>query len=241
MKDLVRVRDGELVTTSLIIAEGIQRVHDVVIRAIRLYLSDFEEFGPCRIKSCMANRSQGGGRPKKYAILNEEQANLLIMYMKNTPAVRAFKKALLKEFKRLRKLELDMLRAGHKYMSLVPQSYTEALKVAYELSRQVDELEPKAEVLRLISETPGSVNLTQAAKGLKMRRTDLIKWMQKNSWIYHRDNGPWVAYQPRIHQGVLEHRVVTYETKTRGDQVTSQVMITAKGMLRIAKGQKCLT
>ncbi len=41
---------------------------------------------------------RGGGRPQKIYHLNEQQATLLITYLRNTEAVTAFKKALVREF-----------------------------------------------------------------------------------------------------------------------------------------------
>ena len=43
------------------------------------------------------------GRPENFYLLNEEQATLLITYLKNTKQVREFKKELVKEFYRLKK------------------------------------------------------------------------------------------------------------------------------------------
>jgi len=55
---------------------------------VRKYQADFEEFGPCRFEIDVANRVQGGGSAREFAILNEPQSTLLITYMRNSETVR---------------------------------------------------------------------------------------------------------------------------------------------------------
>lgn len=90
-------KDGTPTTTSLIIAEGTDNEHRSVLQLIRNNLGDFEEFGPSAFEM-----RKSGGRPTQVAILNEEQAALLMTYMRNTPIVRDFKKKLVRAFFTLR-------------------------------------------------------------------------------------------------------------------------------------------
>ena len=74
-------------TTSDVIAEfaGIQ--HHTVTRLIQQHEADFKEFGILRFK---IEEIKGRGQPEKSYQLNEQQATLLITYLKNTPPVRQF-------------------------------------------------------------------------------------------------------------------------------------------------------
>ena len=81
-------------TTSRVIAENGKVRHDTVQRLIRGYESDLEEFG----KLGFEIRPSESGQSEKIYKLNEQQATLLIIYMKNTLPVRQFKKALVKQF-----------------------------------------------------------------------------------------------------------------------------------------------
>ena len=81
-------------TTSKVIAENGRVRHDTVQRLIRSYESDLEEFG----KLGFQIRPSESGQFEKIYKLNEQQATLLIIYMKNTLPVRQFKKALVKQF-----------------------------------------------------------------------------------------------------------------------------------------------
>ena len=81
-------------TTSEVVAENGKVKHDTVQRLIRNYESDLEEFG----KLGFQIRPSESGQSEKIYKLNEQQATLLIIYMKNTLPVRQFKKALVKQF-----------------------------------------------------------------------------------------------------------------------------------------------
>ncbi|USH45553.1 antirepressor [Gordonia phage Phabuloso] len=97
--ELVAVTDdGRPTTTSLIIAVGTQVEHASVIKLIRNNLDDFEEFGTIGFEI-----QKSGGRPTEFAILNEEQATLLLTYMRNTDVVRQFKKDLVRAFWSMRR------------------------------------------------------------------------------------------------------------------------------------------
>jgi phage regulator Rha-like protein len=97
--ELVAVADdGRPTTTSLIVADGTQVEHASVIKLIRNNLDDFEEFGTIGFEI-----QKSGGRPTEFAILNEEQATLLLTYMRNTDVVRQFKKELVRAFWSMRR------------------------------------------------------------------------------------------------------------------------------------------
>ncbi|MFA5208459.1 MAG: Rha family transcriptional regulator [Candidatus Paceibacterota bacterium] len=93
-------------TTSEVIAENGKVRHDTVQHLIRDYQNDIEEFGKLAFEmrpygegiNGFKIRKSNAGRPEKIYHLNEEQATLLITYMKNTLPVRNFKKALVKQF-----------------------------------------------------------------------------------------------------------------------------------------------
>ena len=93
---LVAVIGGEITTTSLAIAEGVEMEHASVIKTIRKNIEDFEAFGKTRFE--IQNSTSGAGRPTEYAVLNQHQATLLLTFMRNSPIVKAFKVRLVKEF-----------------------------------------------------------------------------------------------------------------------------------------------
>ncbi|HEM5129743.1 TPA: Rha family transcriptional regulator [Streptococcus suis] len=87
-------------TTSEIIAECAEVQHHTITRLIREHKVDFEALG---ILGFEIHKLDTRGQPKKTYILNEQQATLLITYLKNTEPVREFKNNLVKAFFELRK------------------------------------------------------------------------------------------------------------------------------------------
>ena len=85
-------------TTSKIVAENGKVKHHALQTMISKYQSDIEEFG----KLSFEMRPLPSGQSEKVYHLNEQQATILITYMKNTLPVRKFKKALIREFFRMK-------------------------------------------------------------------------------------------------------------------------------------------
>ncbi|EEQ1468303.1 hypothetical protein HDG27_001813 [Salmonella enterica] len=94
---LVEIKKLDLVTNTASIAEGVGRDHDTIIKLVDRNKSDLEEFG--RVGFEIRTLDTKGGRQKqRVALLNEQQATLLITYMRNNEVVRSFKKRLVAEF-----------------------------------------------------------------------------------------------------------------------------------------------
>lgn len=98
MNNLVTIQEKQAVTTSLAVADGCQLTHQAVIKLIRRYQSDFNEFGQLRFEISVTKRA---GEKTEYAILNEDQATYLITLFRNTGIVRRFKIELVKAFRRI--------------------------------------------------------------------------------------------------------------------------------------------
>lgn len=126
----------------------------------------------------------------------------------------------------------------------IPQTLPEALRLAADLAEQnnqlrlvVTEQAPKVEALARIANARGSMCMTDAAKHLGVQRCKLIDWMKANRWIYRREGcARWLAYQPRLASGWLEHKVTVLGLDDEGDQrLASQVRITPKGLAELAQ------
>ena len=104
--NLVFVRNGQALVTSATIAAGVEIKHQNVLALVRKYQSDFEAFGIFTFETWKLNG--GRGRPETVALLNEQQATLLVTYCKNTEVVRRFKVALVKAFYEARQTQLTV-------------------------------------------------------------------------------------------------------------------------------------
>lgn len=98
---LVEIKKLDLVTCSAVIAEGVGREHDTIIKLVDRSKADLEEFGRVGFE-IRTIQTKGGPQKQRVALLNEQQTTLLITYMRNNDVVRAFKKRLVTEFFKMR-------------------------------------------------------------------------------------------------------------------------------------------
>ncbi|WP_373714009.1 Rha family transcriptional regulator [Streptococcus sp.] len=85
-------------TLSSIISDNAEITHHAVKEQIRKHLSELEKFGKVAFKMTPLE----SGQSKRDYILNEQQATLLITFLRNTAPVIAFKSALVKAFFEMR-------------------------------------------------------------------------------------------------------------------------------------------
>lgn len=92
---------GELRASSSVIASGMEQNHASIIKLVRRYSVDLEHFGGVRFE-IQPFMTKGGTQEREVAMLNEQQATLLISLMRNNHRVVQFKICLVKEFFRMR-------------------------------------------------------------------------------------------------------------------------------------------
>ena len=116
--------DSEPFTTSDIIAECAGVCYRSVQRIAERYDADLKEFGIVRFEITLSGKA---GRPKTVYRLNEQQATLLITYLKNTEQVRIFKKELVKQFFAMR-AELNRRHIGRAQLKPIRRELTDVIK-----------------------------------------------------------------------------------------------------------------
>ncbi|MEJ0093327.1 MAG: phage regulatory protein/antirepressor Ant [Methylocella sp.] len=95
---------------------------------------------------------------------------------------------------------------------------------------------PKIAALERIAEADGSLCITDSAKTLQVRPTELFKFLRHHSWIYRRPGTDHdVAYQSKLVVGLLEHKTTTVHRSDGSEKITTQVRITPKGLTRLAQ------
>lgn len=120
-------------TLSSIISECAQVQHRHVKNLLNKHKSDFEQFGKVHFKK---SSSDSGQQVRDY-IFNEQQATLLITYLKNTPTVREFKQQLVKAFFEMRdeltqiKLQRTLEAPKRKTLNEAIKTWEHAPKMAY--------------------------------------------------------------------------------------------------------------
>ena len=104
------------------------------------------------------------------------------------------------------------------------------------LEHKVEVMQPDVDALERIAKADGTMCITNAAKHLQVQPKFLFRLMSENHWIYRRNGGKsWLAYQDRIQQGVLEHKVTTVSRSDGSEKVVEQVLVTAKGLTKLSK------
>lgn len=122
-------------TTNEIIAECAEIERISVRKLIENHKEDLEVFGILSFE--MTKINDGRGRPRKIYHLNEQQATLLITYLKNTEPVREFKKNLVSAFFEMRdeltKIRIERASERPKRLALneVINRWENAPKMAY--------------------------------------------------------------------------------------------------------------
>lgn len=102
--------------------------------------------------------------------------------------------------------------------------------------RKIEADAPMVEGFERIAKSDGSMCVTDAAKTLQVPPRQLFQLLQARGWSYRRPMGSgWLAYQDRIQQGYLEHKVTTGERTSDGHEWSNtQMRVTPKGLARLA-------
>ncbi|MBT8373943.1 MAG: Rha family transcriptional regulator, partial [Deltaproteobacteria bacterium] len=107
-KKTIVIYENEGRAGTFLIAKGFERRHEQVFRLIKKYQKDFEDFSTLKV-----SKVYGKGRPVNEYLLTEDQFLFLGTLFKNSSTVIEFKKKLIKEFAKTRKL-LFAAKSQHK-------------------------------------------------------------------------------------------------------------------------------
>lgn len=127
----------------------------------------------------------------------------------------------------------------------IPTSLPEALRLAADQAEQNQKLQqvileqaPKVRALATLTNTNGSICITDAAKHIGMPPQKLFSWLSAHRWIYRRSShSSWSAFQPRLSSGLLEHKLVIINKDESADEVkvVEHVLVTRKGLTLLAQ------
>ncbi|MFV0481860.1 MAG: Rha family transcriptional regulator [Campylobacteraceae bacterium] len=95
---LVTFHNNMPVVSHKVIAGNTGNKEKSILDYLTRFKGDFEDFGQVRFEIATVKNSVGAINQTKTYLLNEQQATLLLTYLQNTPIVRKFKIALVKEF-----------------------------------------------------------------------------------------------------------------------------------------------
>lgn len=230
--------DGEFVVTSETIANGAGVEHRAVLQLIGNNIADFEEFGQVAFEM----RAGYNNSQVRVALLNEQQATLLMTFQRNTDQVRAFKKALVKAF-------FEMAR---KQQPALPQTYSEALRELADKAEQNAALEakvnadaPKVEYVERFVAAEDLRIMRNVAKSLDLTETELRNALLEHHWIYAEEMERWsgskqakekiTRYSPVADKREYFRPVPVHEAPRFKGEVMHTLKITPQGSVAIAR------
>lgn len=228
---LVHMRHGEPVTDSVSIAHEFARAHKSVLRTLDSLVADGtlngHDFVPVEYVDAKGE--------KRRAIELNERGALVAMPFIGGRNSRAGQSRLVDAFLAMRQRLTEMAPA-------IPQTLPEALRLAADLADQnsqlaakVAEQQPKVTALNLIATADGALNLTAAAKTLQQQPIKFCETLRRMGWIYRRPGGKCnLGYQDKVQAGLLTHKVSRIERPDGSEKVVEQVMVTPRGLTRLA-------
>lgn len=203
MNELVTVTsNNELVTTSLAIAEGTDVQHKNVYELIKIYHNDLSEFG---IVTFETEKPTGAGRPTEYAILNEDQATLLITYMRNSEVVRTFKKRLVKEFRNMHNQlnrPLSKLEIAEQLVESLRREEQSQIELAAK-QQKIDEDAPKVKLYDEVMDADTEHTFATVAGFIECLEEELTMFCKHAMWLQSDAKGRVPTYKAKNEKWII--------------------------------------
>lgn len=226
---------GPATMSSRELAELTDKRHDNVMRDIRAMLVELHgEGGVLRFEDTQENPQNG----QSYAVFQLPKRECLILIAGYSTTLRA------RIIDRWQELESgtpapalnmrDPKQLAAAALQLI--EVNQELQVTIEQQqRRIEADAPKVEGFDRIATSNGSLCISDAAKTLQVQPGRLKQLLQEKQWIYRRPMGSgWLAYQNRIQQGLMEHKVTTGEKSDGSEWTSTQARITPKGLTKLA-------
>lgn len=229
-QELVQEKNGELLVSSLVIAENVSYEHRAVIQLINSYKIDFEELGALHLKCIGTN---GTNTYKTWYDLNENQVTFLLQLMKNNEYTVKFKLTLTKAFSIMKsKLQENTF--------LIPKTFSEALLLASKQAEQIEkqnqlllEQKPKVDFFEAVTGSKDTIDIGTVAKVLnkKIGRNKLFEILRDKN-ILMASNMP---YQKFIDCGYFRVIETKYNKPDGSTHIGFKTLVYQKGVNYINK------
>lgn len=208
---LVRMIDGEPKTDTMIVATKTGNQHASVIRLIRDNVTDFEKFGRVGFEIAPF-QTAGGMQSREVASLNEQQATLLITYLRNTDPVRDLKVRLVQDFYAMRQALTAPTPTGPELMA---RALIEANNVLEAKDEKIAVLEPKADAYEAFMNADGTYSIGRVAKMLGRSQNKLFAELRNAGVLIAKGHMHNTPYQRYMHH----FKVTPYSYERKDDTI----------------------
>ena len=219
-------KDLGLVVSSRVIAQGLGKQHKHVLESLDKIISESRDLGSLCIPSTY--KVEGQKREYKEYLLTKDGFTL---YMFNIQGYNDFKLAYINKFNEMeRALQFN-----------TPQTFAEALKLAYEQQLVIEEqkqklieAEPKVEFYDTVTGSDTTIDLGQAAKVLNYKglgRNKLFQYLRDKD-ILMSGNTP---YQKYVDAGYFRLIETTWNTPNNDSMIYLKTVVYQKGLDFLSK------
>ena len=217
-QNLVQEKDGELLVSSITVAENIDLLHDSLLSSISKYENELREFGDLKEQDFKEGLNISNNKSllkqRKAYLLNENQTMLLINLSRNTDLVIRFKVNLTKAFSIMKnKLFQKNLPTPLETARMLVQVLEE--KEALLLTNKA--LEKQNTILM---HTNNTYTATELAKELGLKSATILNQKLADMKVQYKVNNSWVFYSKyadlgytSIKQHILENGKEIYDRK----------------------------
>lgn len=239
MTNIVFMGDAGLpVTSSLIIAEGVNQPHKNVISLVRKYKERLEGFGRVEFK-IQPFETTGGIQRREVAILNQEQATLLMTCLRNNDVVLDFKTALVAAF-------FEMAKKLREQKPLVPEipsipeglpnfldpaaaaiAWAEQTRARQALEEQIEVDKPKVEFANDIIGSASELVITPAGQSIGIAPRKFFDLMRRHNFM-HKNQYRITEYARQMGYMKMKPRVLE-----DGVTITFQPVLLGKGLFKL--------
>lgn len=222
-----------IVTPHLIGSEAVQAVDARELHAFLEVKTPFADWISRRIDSYGFRdgedffaelRESPGGRPSREYAISLSMAKELAMVERGAKGKEA---------------RAYFIECERRLKAATPQAPAIAAELDARLSRIEDRLADqgrKAAAFDRLADVQGAVAISRAAKLLNIPPRQLFALLSERGWIFRScDFGSWQAYQARIAQGLLLHKMIPVVHGSGVERLHAQALITPAGLRKLAE------
>jgi phage antirepressor YoqD-like protein len=157
--------------------------HLSTMKNVDKYYDNFQSFGPLRFEIDVDRRSQGGGTPSRFALLNENQAYFLVTLSRNSEQAITLKQRLVQAFSDCR-AQASAPRELSREQILVMALESERERMR--LERELAEAQPMVQFHEEVSQADSELNVDETCALLfngTIGPKQLRAWLKLNHWL----------------------------------------------------------